>query len=81
MYDKDDTQKKVFQIISEVLKQDITQLKETNTFEELGADSLDRLEIIMKFEEQFGIDISDDQESEIKSLAQAVEAIHPRRTK
>lgn len=35
----------------------------------LGADSLDHLEIIMAFEEHYGIDISDEEAEKIKTVA------------
>ncbi len=41
--------------------------------EELGADSLDLVELIMAFEEQFGGEISDEEAQQIKTVGQAVE--------
>ena len=45
------------------------------TLESLGADSLDMLEIIMKLEEAFGVEIDDDQAENIQTVGQAVESI------
>jgi acyl carrier protein len=81
MYEKKDTAAKVIAIVADTLNIDKDKIKPTQTFEDLGADSLDRLEIIMKLEETFGVDISDQEESKIKSIEQAIEAIHELRNK
>ena len=46
--------------------------------EELEADSLDLVELIMAFEEQFGGEITDDDAQKIKTVGQAVEYIKTR---
>jgi acyl carrier protein len=40
--------------------------------EDLGADSLDVVELVMAFEEEFGIDIPDDDVTNLKSVGDAV---------
>lgn len=40
--------------------------------EDLGADSLDVVELVMAFEEEFGIEIPDDEVGEIKTVGDAV---------
>ena len=40
--------------------------------EDLGADSLDVVELVMAFEEEFGIDIPDDEVGQIKTVGDAV---------
>ena len=42
---------------------------------DLGADSLDTVELIMEFEKEFDIQIPDDQEENIVSVGQAIEFI------
>ena len=42
---------------------------------DLGADSLDTVELIMEFEKQFGISIPDDQAEKISTVADAVSYI------
>jgi acyl carrier protein len=80
-FDQTDTYAKVVDIISEVLTIDKSSITMASTFESLGADSLDMLEIIMKIEEVFGIEIPDDESARITSIAQAVEKIQAARTK
>jgi len=43
--------------------------------EDLGADSLDVVELVMAFEDEFGIDIPDDEVGEIKTVQNAVDYI------
>ena len=81
MFEKNDTQEKVVSIVADVLKIEKNTIKPESSFENLGADSLDRLEIIMKIEEAFGVDISDEQEAKITSISEAIDAIHDLRSK
>lgn len=43
--------------------------------EDLGADSLDVVELVMAFEDEFGIDIPDEEVGEIKTVGDAVNYI------
>jgi acyl carrier protein len=43
-----------------------------STFEDLGADSLDIVEIVMALEEEFDIEISDDEAEQAKSVGDVV---------
>jgi acyl carrier protein len=45
------------------------------SFADLGADSLDSVELIMGFEEEFGIEIPDEDAENIKSVGDAVSYI------
>jgi acyl carrier protein len=46
---------------------------EANFIEDLGADSLDTVELIMKFEEEFDIDIADEEAEKLTTVGKAVE--------
>ena len=48
---------------------------EAGFVEDLGADSLDTVELIMAFEEEFGVEISDEDAEKIKRVKDAVEYI------
>ena len=48
---------------------------EAHFVDDLGADSLDTVELIMEFEEEFGIEIPDDDAEKITTVGSAVEYI------
>jgi len=77
----DDTMQKVKEIIVEKLSIPIENIKQESTFKDLGADSLDIVEMIMSFEEAFGIEIKDEDAEKIKTVQEAVNLMHPARTK
>ena len=67
---------KVKQIIVEQLGVDEAQVDGTASFvDDLGADSLDIVELVMAFEEAFEIDIPDDDAEKIGTVKDAVEYI------
>lgn len=45
---------------------------EAKFIEDLGADSLDTVELVMAFEEKFGIQVSDEDSDKLKSVADVV---------
>lgn len=51
-------------------------IAEANIQQDLGADSLDCVEIVMAVEEEFAIDISDEDAERIQTVQQAVDFIH-----
>lgn len=78
---REDTQQKVVAIIAEKLSMPIENITIESTFKDLGADSLDIVEMIMSFEEAFGIEIKDEDAEQIKTVGQTVDLIHTHRTK
>ena len=48
---------------------------ESKFIDDLGADSLDTVELIMQFEEEFGIEIPDEEAENLLSVGQAVDYI------
>ena len=80
-FSKEDTQQKVIAIIAEKLSIPQENITAESTFKDLGADSLDIVEMIMNFEESFGIEIRDEDAEKIKSVAEVVNLIHTARTK
>ena len=48
---------------------------ESKFIDDLGADSLDTVELIMQFEEEFGIEIPDEDAENLLSVSQAVDFI------
>jgi len=71
---KDEVYVKVKAITVEQLDVDEDEVTmEANFRDDLEADSLDLVELIMAFEEEFGGEISDDEAQQIKTVGQAVE--------
>ncbi len=67
---------KVKQIIVDKLGVDESEVtNEANFTNELGADSLDTVELIMEFEKEFDISIPDEQAENIATVGQAIEYI------
>jgi len=63
-------------IIADKLNVDENEVTENAEFtKDLGADSLDTVELIMEFEKEFGITIPDDQAEGIKTVADAISYI------
>ena len=62
-------------IIAEVLDIDKSKITLESTFEELGADSLDVLQIIMGIEDTFELKIPDEATEKIVTVSDAVEQI------
>jgi len=64
---------KVKTIICEQLMVDPGTVNDESSFvEDLGADSLDTVELIMEFEDEFSIEISDEQAEGISTVGEAV---------
>lgn len=67
---------KIQRIIAQALNIDPSEVTMEKTFEDdLGADSLDRVEIVMMIEEDLGIDIPDEAAEKIITVGDAVMAI------
>ena len=67
---------KVKEVIIDKLGVDDSAITEDAHFvNDLGADSLDTVELIMEFEEEFGIEIPDDDAENLLSVKQAVDYI------
>ncbi len=67
---------KLQQIIADVLNVDIDEITPDTTFvDDLGADSLDIFQIIMGIEEEFDIEIPQEEAEKISTVGDAAEAI------
>ena len=70
------TEEKVIDIVAEQLgvdKEKIT--RESNFINDLGADSLDLVEMVLEFESNFAIRIPEDQTDKIQTVGEAIDAI------
>ena len=71
-----DVIERVKKIVVERLEVDAEKVNEKASFiDDLGADSLDLVELVMAFEEEFGIEIPDDAAEHIQTVGDAVKFI------
>ena len=69
-------EKKIISMIAEKLSKKENEIKlESRLVEDLGADSLDVVELIMAFEDEFGISLPDEDVSNLKTIGNIVEYI------
>lgn len=69
-------EKKVKEIVAEQLGRDASEVtNEASFIEDLGADSLDIVELVMAMEDEFGIEIPDEEAEKIKTVKDVVEYI------
>ncbi|MBT3214767.1 MAG: acyl carrier protein [Deltaproteobacteria bacterium] len=72
----EETQAKVIKIISEQLGKDESEINMNSNFiEDLDADSLDTVELVMALEEEFEVDIPDEAAEKITTVQSAVDFI------
>ena len=70
-------EEKVKKIIAEELGVDEDQVKPEAKFgDDLGADSLDQVELIMRFEEEFGVEIPDEDTEKIQTVQNALDYLN-----
>jgi acyl carrier protein len=68
-----DVLERVKKIVVERLEVDADKVTEKASFiDDLGADSLDLVELVMAFEEEFGIEIPDEVQENIQTVGDAV---------
>ena len=70
---------KIIQFISEATKIDATKINSTTNFvEDLNLDSLDIIELMMKMEDEFGVEIPDDEAEGLKTVQDVVKYLETR---
>ncbi|MDH5751525.1 MAG: acyl carrier protein [Deltaproteobacteria bacterium] len=75
-----DVASKIKQIIAEQLGVDEPEIKpESHFVDDLGADSLDQVELVMALEEEFGIEIPDEEAEKITTVEAAINYVNENR--
>jgi acyl carrier protein len=75
-------EERVIDIVCENLGVNKQQVSRTTSFQEdVGADSLDIVELVMELEEEFDINIPDDQADRIKTVGEAIDFIEREQAK
>ena len=74
--ERSEIEKKIKEIVMEKLQVESSSVVENASFiDDLGADSLDIVELIMAFEEEFDIEIPDEDAEKITSVQEAIDYI------
>jgi len=74
--DREEIAKMVKEIVVEKLSVDAGEVTESASFvDDLGADSLDTVELVMDFEEKFGLEIPDEDAEKIRTVGDAINYI------
>jgi len=74
--EKSEIEKVVKDVVVEQLGVDSGEVTENASFvDDLGADSLDTVELVMAFEEKFGIEIPDEDAEKIRNVGDAIKYI------
>ena len=74
------TEEKVIKIVMDHLGiEEKKILPDSKFIDDLGADSLDTVELVMAFEEQFGIEIPDDAAETISTVQNAIDFINSKK--
>ena len=79
--DEHGIEERVIEIVSDQLGVSQDNLKRETSFTELGADSLDTVELVMEFEEEFDIQIPDQDAEQIATIDDAIKYIQSQKDK
>ena len=72
----EEVEAKVIDIVAEQMGADKSKISRTTSFvDDLNADSLDTVELVMEFEDEFETSIPDEQAEQIKTVGEAVDFI------
>ncbi len=75
MMDRSEIFDKVATLIAETLEVDADELTETTSFNDLGADSFDMLELVTAMEDEFEVTVDEDGLGEIETIGDAMDII------
>lgn len=62
-------------IIAQQLSKQASEITDSSTFDSLGADSLDRVEIVLNIEEKFDIEVDDEAVEKLKTIGELVDYV------
>ena len=69
-------EQRVKKVVAEQLNINEADIKNESAFiDDLGADSLDTVELVMALEDEFGVEIPDDQQEKVRTVQNAIDFI------
>jgi len=72
----DEVEERVIEIVAEQMGVDKSEItRETSFINDLNADSLDTVELVMEFEDEFELSIPDEEAEKIQTVGQAIDYI------
>jgi len=71
----ENVEERVLRVIATTRRVPLDTIHATSTFEELGIDSLDRINILFELEGEFDIEIDDEQAKQVTTLQQMIDGI------
>ncbi len=72
---QESVEQRVLRVIAVTRRVPVETIHATSTFEELGIDSLDRINILFELEGEFEIEIDDEQAKQVTTLQQMIDGI------
>lgn len=73
----EDTRARVIKVVAETLKVDESRVQDQSRFvEDLGAESMQSVELIAAFEEEFDIEMDEEEALDVKTVGRAIEFIN-----
>ncbi len=72
---EDDLTRTVLRIVAETQRKELSQVKVDSTFEEIGIDSMDGVNIVFALENEFDINVPDDEVKNIRSVSDMVNGV------
>ncbi len=66
---------KIAEVVADVLGVDVAEISDETTFDDLDANSLERLQLVTAIEDEFNLEIDDETLLSLNSVADAVDAI------
>ncbi|HEY2107413.1 MAG TPA: acyl carrier protein [Candidatus Binataceae bacterium] len=73
--ENDELTQKVLRIVADTQRKDVSLVRIDSSFEELGIDSIDGVNIVFALENEFDVNVPDDEVKNIRSIRDMVEGI------
>lgn len=76
VYDRNEIAQHIITLIARQLRREPSTIQESSTIKDVGADSLDMVEIVIQVEDHFGIQINDEKAEQLKSVQELIDYVY-----